>query len=207
VPNSVPLEGEDFTPILKHLLSQSEQPTIQNLPPHVAPIGVHSQFLQQSHSTTIQHLHGGKGFISDHPSERNQLPKGIQEADKTAKMVLSDDWEVMGLGLEDMASVMVAAYPFCQWSAALPSMTDCYLLSVMTDGVCMPTTQMKWVGCKLCLVEWRVCQMPHKHSLVHLDKLFQFLYMIKQENYCWWRSCQTSGQRSEHVKCGLTMDI
>src|ERR1700733_11177504 len=46
-------------------------------------------------------------------------------------------------------------------------------------------------GCKLCLVVWRVCQTPHEHSLVRLDKSSQFLYMTRQENHCRWKNWQT----------------
>ena len=133
LPNSAPLEGEDFSPLLKNP-SQFEQPTVPN--PPCAPIisenpattftnnptvdhlghdfkppldnqGRPKQICQES--ATIRCLCDGEGFISDRPSKRNELPQGIQKADKAVRMVQSDNWEVVDLGIGDMSSRMVAA--------------------------------------------------------------------------------------------------
>jgi len=122
--NSVPLMGSGLTPLSSLELKQptaksapitlatfSDNPTVNHLgnnfeqPPSDQghPKQVHQE------STAVRCLHDGEGFISDHPSERNQLPKGIQEADEAVRMAQSDGWEFVDLGVGDTASGMVAA--------------------------------------------------------------------------------------------------
>jgi transposase InsO family protein len=134
LPNSAPLEGENSTAPLPKNSSKFEQPTVPNLPrapiipenpattfmdnPTVDHLGRdfeqppdnqgHPKQIRQE-SAALRRLRDGEGFISDCPSERNQLPKGIQKADEAARMAQSDDWEVVDLGIRDMSSGMVAA--------------------------------------------------------------------------------------------------
>jgi hypothetical protein len=124
VPNSVPLEGSVVTP-LSQVSSLLEQPTAAPITPatfsdnptvdHLGKDFEHPPSDQgrpkrvRQESAAVRRLRDGEGFISDRPSERNQLPKGIQEADEAARMAQSDGWEVIDLEVGDMASGMVAA--------------------------------------------------------------------------------------------------
>jgi len=73
VPNSVPLKGEDFTPLLK----QSEQPTVQNLPPHVTPITPPTTpaTVTFNDNPTVDHL--GKDF--EHLPADQPRPKRVRQ--------------------------------------------------------------------------------------------------------------------------------
>jgi hypothetical protein len=129
VPNSVPLEGKvtsifqsesepstipDFpqTPVTSPTNPLDDNPTVDHLgndfehPPadHGRPKRVRQE------SAALRRLRDGQGFTSNRPSERHQLPRGIQEGDDAARMAQSDDWEVVDLDVDSgMAAAMAEA--------------------------------------------------------------------------------------------------
>jgi len=140
VPNSVPLEGSVVTP-LSQPSSPLEQPTVAPITPaifsdnptvdHLGKDFEHPASDQgrpkrvRQESAAVRRLRDGEGFIGDHPSERNQLPKGIQEADEAARMAQSDSWEVVDLGVGDKASGMVAAMADADFSIYVTRSNQC----------------------------------------------------------------------------------
>jgi len=111
VSNSVPLEGENVTPLMPKATTNSEQPTIpapfEDNPvvdhlgdnfKHPPPDQGHPKCIR-TELAAIRCLRTGEGVTSHFPSERGELPRGIQEGDEAAQMAeLDDEWVAVNLG-------------------------------------------------------------------------------------------------------------